>query len=160
MHAQKQFSPLAFIRALLPFKAFTNALGTRWGRVFDVLLAFLKISWTLATRRPKRQQHNKSHAVWQNTKSNVTGCRPIKWGDICYINDTCIIHLSILYEVNVCLYRPNRSILTANVVRGQYTSVGRYNLILTEHKSYNCYITNHHINKCIISINKVILKPH
>ena len=36
MHAQKQFSALVFVRALLAFKPFTNALETRSGRVTSV----------------------------------------------------------------------------------------------------------------------------
>ena len=57
------------------------------------------------------------------------------------------------------LYRPNRSILTEDEVRGRYTSVGRYTHLLTEYKSYNCYIINHHqqINN---EYQKAILTPH
>ena len=49
-----------------------------------------------------------------------------------------------LYRPRTWLYRPNRSIWTEDVVRGRYTSVGRYKHVSTSYKSCNCYIINPH----------------
>ena len=57
-----------------------------------------------------------------------------------------IIQLQPLYEVDIRLYRPEKSISTEDGIRGRYTFLGRYNLISTSYKGYNCYIINFQMN--------------